>query len=96
MKDSPKSKIILLEKQHYTTNSNTVASPESNDLLQASNFNSTGTNREWALETLLKEEKINVKNLEDRNKALKDRIQNLEVMLKSSYIDESSINNNLL
>lgn len=44
------------------------------DALITSHFNSTGTNREWALETLLKDEKVNVKNLEERNKALKDRI----------------------
>lgn len=49
-----------------------------------SQYQSTGSNREWALETLLKEEKINVLNLEERNQALKDRIQNLENILKSS------------
>ena len=37
------------------------------------------------METLLKEERLNVKTLEDRNKALKDRISSLEVMLKSSF-----------
>ncbi|CDW87548.1 UNKNOWN [Stylonychia lemnae] len=56
-----------------------------------------GTNREWALETLLKDEKVNVKHLEQRNQALKDRIQNLENMLKTSgtSANHNNINNSI-
>lgn len=36
------------------------------------------------METLLKEEKVNVQNLEERNIALKNRISNLEEMLKTN------------
>lgn len=52
--------------------------------LRASNYNSTGTNNEWALETLLSEEKLNVIGLEERNQLLRERILSLEEMLKSS------------
>lgn len=57
------------------------------------NMNSTGSNREWALETLLKEEKVNVQNLEQKNKVLIERIQNLENMLKSSCASNLSETN---
>eukprot|EP00347_Sterkiella_histriomuscorum_P013994 403362573 len=84
---------ILFQQMYVVPNkeqpTNLTQSPQSRgDLFMASHFNSTGNDKEWALDTLLKDEKVNVKHLEERNQALKDRIQNLENMLKSS------INNN--
>ena len=42
----------------------------------------TGEGRsEWALETLLRDEKISVRQLEERNRALRENVYNLEHMI---------------